>query len=348
MVMKRQIVVACALLLARGGFAGIAVDFENRDPGVYTEDMMADDFDGLNWSNGLDQQRARVTADGDGRVLRVAYPQGGVGAGTNGGGVQFKCALGAKTDSAYAEYRIKFGAGFDFVKGGKLPGLCGGQCNTGGDKCTGTDGWSARYMWRADGKAVVYLYDMMMREYGADIDLNHPDFFYFEPGVWYTIRQFIQMNDPDIRNGRIKVWIDGEEMLDYRYAKFRSTENLKINLLYFSTFFGGGTSSWAPTKDEHIFFDDIRAWDAAGASKAGAPRRLAGKSRPFELRKNMLRIRTGSGVRGASLYTCGGVLVWQAAGEGLLAGVRGLSRGSYVLHVETALGARAWPIVAAW
>lgn len=44
--------------------------------------------------------------------------------------------------------RMKFGKGFDWVRGGKLPGLCGADCITGCKDVTGLDGWSARQMWR--------------------------------------------------------------------------------------------------------------------------------------------------------------------------------------------------------
>lgn len=43
--------------------------------------------------------------------------------------------------------RFKFMEGFKFQKGGKLPGLCGGLCDTGCQPSNGLTGWSARHMW---------------------------------------------------------------------------------------------------------------------------------------------------------------------------------------------------------
>ena len=40
--------------------------------------------------------------------------------------------------------------------------------------------------------------------------------------------------------------------------RFRDIANLQIDSMYFSTFFGGGSSIWATTKDEVAFFDDFR------------------------------------------------------------------------------------------
>ena len=59
------------------------------------------------------------------------------------------------------EYSVFFPVGFDFVKGGKLPGLYGGKegCS-GGDAAT--DCWSSRMMWRKGGKGEIYLVSMLL------------------------------------------------------------------------------------------------------------------------------------------------------------------------------------------
>ncbi len=50
-----------------------------------------------------------------------------------------------------------FPTGFNFVKGGKLPGLYGGKAScTGGDPAV--DCFSTRLMWRAEGQGELYLY----------------------------------------------------------------------------------------------------------------------------------------------------------------------------------------------
>ncbi|MBD3418790.1 MAG: hypothetical protein GF398_01605 [Chitinivibrionales bacterium] len=97
-------------LICPAGYGDIFVDFENRSEGAYSQAMMQSDFDGLNWSNGLDQGRAEVVSDNEqGKVLRVLYPRDRYGAGnTTGGGVQFKCDIGSKSEAATAQYKIKF------------------------------------------------------------------------------------------------------------------------------------------------------------------------------------------------------------------------------------------------
>lgn len=51
-------------------------------------------------------------------------------------------------------YSVFFPVDFDFVKGGKLPGLYGGTRGCSGGN-PAVDCWSTRLMWRSDGKGEV-------------------------------------------------------------------------------------------------------------------------------------------------------------------------------------------------
>ena len=69
-------------------------------------------------------------------------------------------------------YSFMMKPGFEFVKGGKLPGLGGGNATTGCDPID-PGGWSMRYMWRRNGKAVVYAYHLdRMNECGDDWEIG--------------------------------------------------------------------------------------------------------------------------------------------------------------------------------
>ena len=60
------------------------------------------------------------------------------------------------------EYRIRFDAGFDFSRGGKIPGPGGRDAPSGCQTSTGT-GFTARQMWREQGRLIGYIYDMDQR-----------------------------------------------------------------------------------------------------------------------------------------------------------------------------------------
>jgi hypothetical protein len=61
---------------------------------------------------------------------------------------------GSTFQSMMISYEVAFDSGFDWVKGGKLPGLRGGpdpnNCS-GGNQANGTNCFSSRLMWRTDG-----------------------------------------------------------------------------------------------------------------------------------------------------------------------------------------------------
>ncbi|MDR2732741.1 MAG: hypothetical protein LBB36_05935, partial [Fibromonadaceae bacterium] len=146
-------------------------DFESHDAGVYTDAMSRIDFPQYNssqasnygtanrWSSVPDGRAEIVDEDGN-KVLRVKYPAGCVGTDPDGCAIQIRWAFHKDevADTMWASYRVKFEEGFEFVKGGKLPGLCGGACYTGGNTPLQGDGWSARIMWRTGGSIVQYMY----------------------------------------------------------------------------------------------------------------------------------------------------------------------------------------------
>jgi hypothetical protein len=91
-----------------------------------------------------------------GPVLRVQYPAGSF-QDSDDGGAQFYAiwnSSGSPFQSMLVTYEVAFDTDFDWVKGGKLPGLRGGpdpnNCS-GGNQANGTNCFSSRIMWRKDG-----------------------------------------------------------------------------------------------------------------------------------------------------------------------------------------------------
>src|SRR5262249_11097624 len=116
--------------------------------------LFAGSFDGTNWLAGWDPGshvgngagNLEVTTDlRFGSVLRVHYPAGSIdpGGAAVTGGAQFRAKLpGLPRESVCLSYWLRFDPAFQFVRGGKLPGLCGGDCPSGGDQTNGVTGWS--------------------------------------------------------------------------------------------------------------------------------------------------------------------------------------------------------------
>ena len=69
-----------------------------------------------------------------------------------------------------------------------------------------------------------------------------------------AILQRVQLNTPGASDGEVTVWQNGRQVLHQRGVTFRSTDQLKIDGLFFSTFFGGGDASWATPVDQYADF----------------------------------------------------------------------------------------------
>lgn len=91
-----------------------------------------------------------------GPVLQTTYPSGSYSQGT--GGAQWYSLWnpphGSGFDSMLLSYEVAFDSNFQWVQGGKLPGLRGGPDNdgcSGGSQPIGNDCFSTRLMWRKGG-----------------------------------------------------------------------------------------------------------------------------------------------------------------------------------------------------
>jgi hypothetical protein len=194
-------------------------------------------------------------------ILRVRYPAGSASptvareTGAPIGGAQFLADLGIQPQNALRlSYYVRFSDNFDFVKGGKLPGLFGGDGPSGGYIPNGEDGFSARLMWRRRGDGEVYAYLPTSEVHGTSIGRGK---WRFRRGVWQHIQEEVVLNEPGQANGRVRLWFNGNKVLDEDDLTFRNVDSLRINGLFFSTFFGGGDPSWATPEDVYADFADF-------------------------------------------------------------------------------------------
>jgi len=240
-------------------------DFEHLPLGNYDYDQFKIDWHNPEWQTGITHGRVSIGIRGQTKVLEVLYPAGKYGSFSNTSGAQWPMRLEQSYEELYLQYWFKFDAGFEWVLGGKLPGLIGGRDSSGGVVAggylpDGTDGWSARFMWHKEGKIFAYLYyPDMPDQFGHNIFLQNPDGsdFVLQPNVWYQLTQRVKMNTPGERDGILQAWLNGQMVLDKQDIRYRDVSSLEIDGLYFSTFYGGNTPEWAPQHDNRAFFDDF-------------------------------------------------------------------------------------------
>lgn len=223
--------------------------------GFFGADLARQDFG----SFGLN--RTEIIQTGDKRFpsgLRVRYPAdsasqlAAAGSGSEHGGAQLYLARrGGPVDEAYLRYYVRFPRGFDFVKGGKLPGLYGGRMNNGRKIPDGTNGFSTRYMWRAGGAGEMYAYLPTSVAHGTSLGRGD---WRWPTGAWTAVEQHVRLNTPGKSDGEVQVRLDGVPVLEQTGLTFRTTSSLRIEGLFFSTFFGGGDASWATPRDQYADF----------------------------------------------------------------------------------------------
>ncbi|MCP4523476.1 MAG: hypothetical protein GY828_04620, partial [Candidatus Gracilibacteria bacterium] len=190
-------------------------------------------------------------ADGS---IKVLYPKGSYKPSAKPrGGAGFIYNMQEGYEELTFSYDITFAENFNFVKGGKLPGLCGGDCPRGG---TNSDnGFSVRFAWKTDGFLDTYSVFPGSSKYG---DFGNKNAFQFESGNTYTIKQKIKLNTPGEQNGLLEVYVNDKQVSQNSYMLYRNSQDITINSLFFNTFFGGSDASWATPDDTEIIFNNLK------------------------------------------------------------------------------------------
>ncbi|CAG0930877.1 MAG: polysaccharide lyase [Rhodocyclaceae bacterium] len=195
-------------------------------------------------------------------VLRVHFPAGTydpgsmIAQGLPVGGTGFAILFdGSAATCATLTYRLRFSNDFDFVRGGKLPGLAGGVAHTYPRLPRGINGYTARLMWRELGAGEIYAYlrttPRPTNYYGTSIGRGS---FHFSKGEWHTVTESIRLNDPTMADGVMHLTLDGKLVIDQNSLLIRDREDVFSDGFIFESFFGGNDVTWATPKAAFIEF----------------------------------------------------------------------------------------------
>ncbi|KAI7820818.1 hypothetical protein BC939DRAFT_399114 [Gamsiella multidivaricata] len=222
-----------------------------------------------------------------GLVMKLNYPKGSYAPayGPVVGGAQFYAnPFGDSTpfSKMMISYDVGFPVGFNWVLGGKLPGVYGGTpydgCS-GGIQSNGDNCLSMRMMWRQNGIGEVYAYVpgnqksaicrsanvLCNDQYGKSLGRG---LIYFQSGKWTRLDMIMELNEPaGNSNGTLQVYINGNQVIDMHDIPYRSSGMVGFQGLMFSTFFGGSEPEYATPVDTSIYFRNIQL-------SAGAPAKL--------------------------------------------------------------------------
>ena len=162
------------------------------------------------------------------------------------------------------QYDIYFDPNFNWVKGGKLPGLYGGVTGASGGNHI-DNGMSTRIMWRRNGGGELYMYMPLAQDatttaiaidetpYGLSLGRNS---FYFVKGQWQTIKVYMKMNDIGVNNGILELSYNGVVKISLTKVNLR-TQDIPVNGIMFQSFFGGSDMTWKSALDTYIKFRNM-------------------------------------------------------------------------------------------
>jgi hypothetical protein len=197
-------------------------------------------------------------------IVEVKYPKGSIDPAattTPVGGAGFIYASPTPFAKGCLAYDIRFQPGFEFARGGKLPGLFGGNAPSGGADTS--RGFSTRYMWRAGGAGEVYAYvPDKIGKYGESIS---PGAWTFTQGQWQHLEQEVIVNHLGASDGVLRVWVDGDLVVNRTDMLYRVSDSVLVAGLMFSTFFGGHDPSWASPRTQAAFFRNFQFFGGAQA-----------------------------------------------------------------------------------
>jgi hypothetical protein len=196
-------------------------------------------------------------------------------------------------EELYFSYRIKIQKGFEnYATKGKIPSMEGylkmvyaGHCAHGDDGFFG----SMQFVPVSGGVGIApYIYHVDMWKNSFNPSMNYEQFgstcdevyeklkdmpgyggvygsgstipgLVIKTGEWHTVTERIVVNDLGKNNGIVEIYLDGKLYSRRTDYTFRTVEELKINLLSFVSFFGGGAES-AAVNDMNFYFDDFIAY----------------------------------------------------------------------------------------
>ena len=234
-----------------------------------------------------------VTKDGL-RAYEVSYKKGQIGGGSSSMNVTLSPRAFFPGEAVRMRFKVMFEPGFPWgpamkKSGGKIIGLWVGTGAASGGSYS-TTGASYRLTWSYNGGVGPYLYPQLRQKHDKKRSGENPTWaqldqsaevqrasniaaglhvFYprnkkdpgswdmrLREGVWNEVEMFMRLNTPGRQDGVLELTVNGVtkrlSSVRYRY------DNAKITGAKIHSFFGGGTTEYAPTHDCKAWYADFR------------------------------------------------------------------------------------------
>lgn len=186
-------------------------------------------------------------------------------------------------------FQVYFPSGFQWVMGGKLPGIYGGKSGcSGGD--VAKDCFSTRKMWRKNGAGESYIYLDKLAQvssicsqipnticndfYGYSIGRG---LFSFATGSWTSVREVVSLNTCTLisgcnQDGSLSLYINESinPVFTLKNVVWRTSSSVVAIGIDFETFFGGSNSSWATPVDQFALFKNFTLQSSTTSNTANS------------------------------------------------------------------------------
>ncbi|KAJ7017896.1 polysaccharide lyase family 14 protein [Mycena alexandri] len=212
------------------------------------------------------------------------------------GPTDFATKLQSGATHVILSYRMTLQNDWEWVKGGKLPGIFGGEGDssyacTGGRQQERSKCFNVRPMWRSKGVGELYTYIPMTptnrerllavppsskenADYGFSVGRNAFNL-NMAIGKWVSLAFRVKLNSIGSEDGAIfscpssyclsskfylgelELWVDGKSVISATGLTLRDSESSRIKGAHFQTFFGGHQDDWASPKDQRAWFADL-------------------------------------------------------------------------------------------
>jgi hypothetical protein len=248
---------------------------QRREPGLAGRGdvLLTCDFEAEEWWRAWGARKEPVNTvlvggdkafGGQGRSLQVTVPRG-EHTGTSFD-FKFRERIGAEPEEIYFRYYLKLDPDWkNATSDGKLPGISAtyGKAGWGGRPVNGTDGWSARGLFKTrygENSTAIGFYC-----YHADMRGKYGEHWAFQPRLehdrWYCVEQYCKLNTPGNagqkgkNDGILRGWIDGQRAFEKTDIRFRDVDALKIEEVWMNVYHGGATP--VPKEDIHLYLDNV-------------------------------------------------------------------------------------------
>ncbi|MGI9477886.1 MAG: polysaccharide lyase [Hyphomicrobiaceae bacterium] len=146
-----------------------------------------------------------------------------------------------RASAACLSYSVKLPEKFKFGHGGTLPGLFGAPRTA---RPAETEAFSTRMRWLGLGKIGVQPITPKERK-GYLMVLNEKRL-EMPRGQWVGIEQEVVLNTPGLRDGVLRIWVDGALQLNLGGLAFRKDAGTRFKGVIADTHYANSVMEWAP------------------------------------------------------------------------------------------------------